>query len=87
MIGGCAVGVESYIMTCLNFVPEPAFELIEFAKGNKDVKHARKCQQKINDIVCTVTCYGKYHSMQTKILIIYCLNFNTCVKQERGLRL
>lgn len=59
MIGGCASGMDSYIMTSLNFIPEPAFSLIEYGKGNNDLHTARKSQEYINRIVKEITRYGK----------------------------
>ncbi|XP_008205855.1 N-acetylneuraminate lyase isoform X1 [Nasonia vitripennis] len=60
MIGGCASGMESYIMTSLNFIPEPAFALIEYGKGNYDLHAARKSQEYINRIAKDVTRYGTW---------------------------
>ena len=60
MIGGCAAGMPSYIMTSVNFLSEPAFELLEFGKGNNTIENARKSQEYISKIVCEVTRYGNY---------------------------
>ncbi|XP_058792235.1 N-acetylneuraminate lyase-like isoform X2 [Phymastichus coffea] len=40
MLSGCAVGMESYIMTTLNFLQEPALELIEFGSWVSTMKIA-----------------------------------------------
>lgn len=58
MIAGCSIGMDSFIMTSLNFIPEPALELLEYGKGKKDLKSARNSQNFINETVTKVTQYG-----------------------------
>lgn len=58
MSGGCTLGMDSFIMTSLNFIPEPALELLEFGKGNRDLENARKNQKFICKTVKEVTRYG-----------------------------
>jgi dihydrodipicolinate synthase/N-acetylneuraminate lyase len=60
MIGGCAAEFDSYIMTSLNFIPEPAFNLLEFANSSNDLKNARQNQNYINKVNSAITHYGKF---------------------------
>ncbi|XP_014219182.1 N-acetylneuraminate lyase isoform X1 [Copidosoma floridanum] len=60
MSAGCTLGINSFIMTSLNFIPEPALELLEFEKGNRDLRAARKNQEFIIKTVKEVTRYGTW---------------------------
>ncbi|XP_058792412.1 N-acetylneuraminate lyase-like isoform X2 [Phymastichus coffea] len=60
MSAGCTLGMDSFIMTSLNFIPEPALELLKFGKGDRDLKSARKNQEFISKIVKEVTQYGSW---------------------------
>ncbi|XP_014219193.1 N-acetylneuraminate lyase-like [Copidosoma floridanum] len=60
MIGSCAAGMESYIMTSLNFMTESAFDLLEFGKGNVDLPTAQKRQEYISRNIREITRYGSW---------------------------
>uniref|UniRef100_A0ABD2VW42 N-acetylneuraminate lyase n=1 Tax=Trichogramma kaykai TaxID=54128 RepID=A0ABD2VW42_9HYME len=60
MIAGCASGMQSYIMTSINFLPEPALELLEYSKGNSSLENARKNQKFINKVICEVIRHGAW---------------------------
>ena len=59
MAPGCALGMDSFIMTSLNFIPEPSLDILEFGKGNRDLKNAQKNQDFITKAVTEVTRNGK----------------------------
>ncbi|KAJ8664584.1 hypothetical protein QAD02_006246 [Eretmocerus hayati] len=59
MIAGCVAAFDSFVMTCLNFIPEAASELLEFEKGRSNLTKARESQDFINTVVSNVTAYGK----------------------------
>ncbi|XP_008205854.1 N-acetylneuraminate lyase isoform X2 [Nasonia vitripennis] len=60
MAAGSTIGIDSFIMTSLNFIPEPALELLEFGKGNRDLKIARTNQEFINKTVKAITHFGTW---------------------------
>ncbi|XP_011496315.1 PREDICTED: N-acetylneuraminate lyase-like isoform X2 [Ceratosolen solmsi marchali] len=60
MIGGCAAEFDSYIMTSLNFIAKPAFDLLEFGKGSNNLNNARQNQNYINKINSAITSYGTW---------------------------
>lgn len=68
MAAGCTMGIDSFIMTSLNFIPEYALELLEFGKSNRDLKRARKSQEIIIKTVKEITRYGEY--INNEILIL-----------------
>ncbi|KAJ8664585.1 hypothetical protein QAD02_006247 [Eretmocerus hayati] len=60
MIAGCVAAFDSFVMTCLNFIPEAASELLEFEKGRSNLTKARESQDFINTVVSNVTAYGAW---------------------------
>jgi dihydrodipicolinate synthase/N-acetylneuraminate lyase len=60
MSAGCTIGMESFIMTSLNFIPEAALELLKFREGNRNLKNAQETQQYITSTVNKIKQYGKY---------------------------
>ena len=60
MSAGCTMGIDSFIMTTLNFLPEPAIELLKYEKGNKNLHDAREKQIIITRTVQEITQLGKH---------------------------
>ena len=70
MSAGCTVKMDSFIMTSLNFIPEAALEIIEYGKGNRDLKSALKSQEFITKTVTEVTRFGKELFLALIVVII-----------------
>ncbi|XP_011496317.1 PREDICTED: N-acetylneuraminate lyase-like isoform X2 [Ceratosolen solmsi marchali] len=60
MAAGCTIGIDSFIMTSLNFIPEPALELLEFGRGKRNLLSAREKQDYINKIITKITYHGTW---------------------------
>ncbi|KAJ8673900.1 hypothetical protein QAD02_005162 [Eretmocerus hayati] len=56
----CAIGMDSFTLTSLNFIPEPAISILEYGKGKKDLNSAKLDQELIIKVVEEVTRYGNW---------------------------
>ncbi|XP_014229992.1 N-acetylneuraminate lyase-like [Trichogramma pretiosum] len=60
ILPACGLGVETFMTASLNFVPEAAFEIIEFCGGRSDLEAGRAAQKRLSQMERDVLQYGGY---------------------------